>query len=60
MLARKNICDSCARKCNTFDRARGMACKDYQSKEIYSSKRREHHVETETENRTLGLRADIR
>lgn len=31
MVRRKTICDTCERKraCNTFDRCRGMACKDY-------------------------------
>ena len=34
MAKKKSKCDKCERNrtCNTFDKARGMACKDYEKK----------------------------
>jgi hypothetical protein len=31
MTNKKTVCDTCKRRknCNTFDKTRGMACKDY-------------------------------
>ena len=28
----KTICDKCRRYCNTMDKSRGMACKDFERK----------------------------
>ena len=29
----KTKCDKCKRYCNTFDKSRGMACKDFERKD---------------------------
>ena len=29
----KTYCDKCKRRCNTFDKSRGMPCKDFEKKE---------------------------
>ena len=29
----KTICDKCRRYCNTFDKSRGMPCKDFERKD---------------------------
>ena len=29
----KTKCDKCKRRCNTFDKSRGMPCKDFSKKE---------------------------
>ena len=30
----KTICDKCKRYCNTFDKSRGMPCKDFEKKDV--------------------------
>ena len=32
----KTICDKCKRRCNTFDKSRGMPCKDFERKDAKS------------------------
>jgi hypothetical protein len=29
---KKNICDTCGSRCNSFDKGRGVACRDYKKK----------------------------
>lgn len=29
---KKNICDTCGSSCNSFDKGRGVACRDYKKK----------------------------
>ena len=29
----KTYCDKCKRRCNTFDKSRGMPCKDFERKD---------------------------
>ena len=36
----KTICDKCKRRCNTFDKSRGMPCKDFERKDA----KREHEI----------------
>lgn len=31
-MVTKNICYTCRRSCNTMDKSRGTACKDYEKK----------------------------
>ena len=43
----KTICDTCKRRCNTFDKSRGMPCKDFERKdaETENSKNRKEKGE---------------
>ena len=36
----KTKCDKCKRKCNTFDKSRGMPCKDFERKDAKNEQRR--------------------